>query len=140
MNQSQNTQLSSALMALIEAGQEAEAKVTKALTEAKKARDAKIASNQTKRALAARLINEIRDNLKNTLEDEDQAAKDAYKKCLVDNGLSAEVFPMETMATAIDTKAITPVLKSVGKVGGFFSNLGKGITERVSKGYKEVTA
>lgn len=122
--------------AILNASVEEQVKIQKAVANAKKALDEANLFNAARKQAANVLVSKIQADLNKQLVDAQKMQQEAYEKSMVELGMSAQVYPLETAALAIDQKVFTPVLKATGKVGKFFAGVGQYIGSRTAAGFK----
>jgi alanyl-tRNA synthetase len=139
---STNSTVTSSLLSLIEssiedetARQEEQNKIVEAAKAAKAAKHAAISFNNIRRAAADRMVSEIQTAMNKELKNIEVETKEAYKKEMIRLGLDSEKYPLETALSFIDSKTITPVLKTAGKTAAKLVNLGSGIKSRFMQGF-----
>jgi hypothetical protein len=110
-------------------------KIEKAIKVARDAHTAAIERNRIARKAADDLVSQIQKTLNAQLVDEAKASTEAYNKKMEELGLSSQVYPLETAIAAIDQKAITPVIATVGTGTKKIVNLAHGIGSRFMAGF-----
>jgi phenylalanyl-tRNA synthetase alpha subunit len=111
-------------------------KIAKAEKAAKEAYQVAVDNNQAKRSLVANSIKELQAELLNMLENENDAAKQAYEKTLVDLGLKSEDHPFKPITESAD-KVVTVTLETTGKAARKVANIWDGVKNRFNQGFND---
>lgn len=133
MNTQNTNQLD--VSAIINASVADQVKIQQAVEAAKKAHKDATLLNAIKTKAANTVVSTIQKQTSQALVDAKKLQEDAYKKTLVELGLSAEAYPLESAMIVADQKVAKPVLGFLGKVGRLGANIGNYVKNGVKEGY-----
>jgi len=112
-------------------------KIVEAAKLARKAKDDAITYNSIRKSAANKMVSDIQAQLAKDLKNIDDEAQKTYKAEMIRLGLDSDKYPLQSALDFVDTKAVTPVLESVGAATAKVFELGNGIKNRFLKGFSK---